>query len=504
MKKSRKHSTDHDQASNAQNSDGSDANGKRRAIHKLAKGRHSLIDPADPLFGLLPEELVIEILAATGDASSVVNWSVTSRRHRRLADDPLLWRRLYEARFGPPLHTGFVQRGKGWQWLYRARACDGRATGTSVGGISTTMDGTPALYWGDLVDRVPHGYGFLAACGAPTQVTTDCYEGDFYKGQCDGYGIRTWPDGDRYEGDYAEGERHGRGVYSWPDGHRYEGGFADDKRHGHGVYTWLNGHRYKGTYISNKRDGHGVYTWPDGAQYKGAYDGDMRHGYGVLTRPDGRRYEGGYANNEKHGRGIRTWPDGKRYEGIYADGLLHGRGVYTWADGTRREVRYRNGKMRGRQCAPIPTVHAPEAIGTTAKMRTTWWWNTAIGVNPRDHVRRAPSPFLVAVPAPDTVIVGLSFFLFRAQKYFFLFFDDNKKCGLLSVLFMQSPVFGARAQIVAWSPVLFVPWKSNGGQFESRQAQTRLCSSPLVARATACRLACGGHPARVDRTQITD
>lgn len=137
MKRPRQHAADDDQADTRAN--------RRRTARQKSRAP---IDLTEPLFDLLPDKLVVGILIATGDVGSVVNWSRTSRRHHNLATDPLLWRRLYETRFGAPLHADFARRSKDWQWFYRARACDGRVAGTSVGEISTTMakSDTPALY----------------------------------------------------------------------------------------------------------------------------------------------------------------------------------------------------------------------------------------------------------------------------------------------------------------------------------------------------------------------
>ncbi|AGO82874.1 Morn repeat domain containing protein [Pandoravirus dulcis] len=329
MKRPHEHLADDDRTDDAQ--DGTRASRRRKTRQR---GR-APIDLTESLFDLLPDELVVDILAATGDVGSIVNWSRTSRRHHDLANDPLLWRRLYETRFGAPLHADFARRDKDWQWLYRARACDGRVAGTSVGEISTTMakSDTPALYWGDLADGVPHGYGLLVAASAASgAATTNYYEGGFYYGEYDGYGRRVWPGGGWHQGDYVANKAHGRGTYTRPNGDRYEGDFVKDKSHGHGVYAWPDGERYVGRYVDNKRHGHGVHTWPDGSRYEGTYVDGARHGRGVYARPDGRRSEVIYRNGKVHGHATHLYPDGSCARGHYVDGNNTGDATMTHGD----------------------------------------------------------------------------------------------------------------------------------------------------------------------------
>jgi hypothetical protein len=264
--------------------------------------------PPSSLWDLLPDELVIWVLA-TAEAEAVAAWSLTSRRHRLLGGDIALWRHLYESRFGSPLHVDFVENAKDWRWLYRARACDGHVAGATAGEIVFAIDGVPALYWGDLVDGLPHGYGLLSAYTVPTGIddtAIDQYEGDFHEGKYHGRGVCVWPAGHRYRGDYANGKKHGHGICTWPDGSRYEGAYVDDKRHGRGVHTWSSGAQYEGDYVQHEMHGYGHYRWPDGARYQGAYMNGKRHAHGMHTWPSGARYEGDYTCDKMHGRGVYT------------------------------------------------------------------------------------------------------------------------------------------------------------------------------------------------------
>ncbi|AVK77163.1 Morn repeat domain containing protein [Pandoravirus macleodensis] len=274
------------------------------------------VGPWSP-FDLLPDELAIDVLVATDDVQSVVNWSCTSWRHHSIGDDPVLWRRMYESRFGRPLHADFVERGKDWRWLYRARACNGRAVEVAVGEVPFGLGRALGLYWGDLVDQTPHGYG-LVTVSVPS--ANYYYEGDFCKGQVDGRGTRVWSNGQRYEGTWSRGEEHGYGVYTWPEGQRYEGDWKGGRKHGYGVLTHACGSRYEG-------------AWKD----------DKRHGHGVQTLADGERYEGDYVRDSAHGQGVRIFPDGWRYDGAFACGWYQGHGVLTDCDGHQLRGRWSRG-----------------------------------------------------------------------------------------------------------------------------------------------------------------
>jgi hypothetical protein len=268
-------------------------------------------------FDLLPDELAIEMLAAVDDIKNVINWSCTSRRHRSLGNDPALWRRMYERRFAAPLHADFVKRGKDWRWLYRARACDGRTIGTTVGEIPFYVGELCGTYRGDLVEGVPHGYGLLIPKDHPDQY----YEGDFCKGRVRGHGVRVWDSGHQHEGAWLDGQQHGHGVYTWPDGSRYEGGWKKGKHNGHGVLTQADGSRYEGDWKGNKRHGRGVQTLANGDRYEGGQVKDAPHGQGIALFADGSGYRGAFANGHYHGYGVLARVDGQKIRGQW----LHGR-----------------------------------------------------------------------------------------------------------------------------------------------------------------------------------
>lgn len=118
----------------------------------------------------------------------------------------------------------------------------GRVAGTPIGEIPSTIDGAPAIYRGDLVDRVPRGYGLppphpqivASDAAAHATATADRYEGDFFPGKIRRLrrlraGRRLYASRPLYWG--GGGKRHGCGTCKWSTGDQYEGATADGIMH---------------------------------------------------------------------------------------------------------------------------------------------------------------------------------------------------------------------------------------------------------------------------------
>lgn len=94
-------------------------------------------------------------------------------------------------------------------------------------------------YYGDWVDNLKHGYGYLKYSN------DDSYEGKFERDLRHGdskileddvslgFGKFTSASGCSYDGDWESDYRHGKGKYRWSNGDSYEGGF-------YGNFTILN------------------------------------------------------------------------------------------------------------------------------------------------------------------------------------------------------------------------------------------------------------------------
>lgn len=310
----------------------------------------------------LPDEIVVAIVIAMGhDVASVARLASTCRRHHALAMDAAVWRRLCEVRFGPALHRRFLDVGKGWRWLYEAQARVG-VGGAKTGAALVNVDGAQWVYWGDLVNGSPHGYGMALAIPrsrtrCPIRMPDDgvvCqpqrrYEGYWQHGSRHGYGAGATGDGHTYDGHWQADTYHGHGVYVWPDGSMHEGAWEEGVRCGRGSMAHSDGDRYEGDWQADQLHGHGVYTWPDGARYEGDWEMDGIT-FGSMVYADGSRYEGDWSDGKRHGYGSCTVAKegggAHRYDGQWQYGALHGYGEDVCPDGTYRGL-HRCGKRHG-------------------------------------------------------------------------------------------------------------------------------------------------------------
>lgn len=175
----------------------------------------------------------------------------------------------------------------------------------------------------------------------------DVYIGGFLGGKFHGKGKLISKNGEiRYEGDYEVGFLHGIGTYYYENDNKngyesYQGSFFRGKRQGYGVLVWKNGVSVEGDFVQDLLNGNGVMTWPDGARYEGAYVNGQREGNGKYTYPDGSCYEGEWKAGNRSGKGTFTyvngwsnigeWRENKPYNGtfrIYIDNKLEYEGGY--------------------------------------------------------------------------------------------------------------------------------------------------------------------------------
>jgi hypothetical protein len=340
---------------------------QQRAISKRSRLAERDTRCASP-FDSLPDELVLAVTMSLLDAKALVAWSLTSRHHYALSMESCVWRHLYQAHFGTPLHVRPAAHGKEWRWLYRARACDGKLPGITVGRVEIvfTDTKTPCVYWGDLIDGAPDGYGLAAALksdwrpdkgadgarpvagfDASAVDASDTYEGMWKCGQTHGYGVRIHPDGQRYAGEYANDRRNGHGTYTWPSGSHYTGEWRDHYSDGCGVYTWPSGARYDGQWRKDRQHGLGTYVGSHGTIYKGHYKKGLRHGAGINVEDDGTRFVGRFKRGRLDGFGFCLWPDGSWYNGGWKANNAQGFGAAGEIDGSKYNGEYEEGERHG-------------------------------------------------------------------------------------------------------------------------------------------------------------
>ncbi|RWW82717.1 hypothetical protein BHE74_00008806 [Ensete ventricosum] len=108
----------------------------------------------------------------------------------------------------------------------------------------------------------------------------DTYEGELYKGRCNGSGVYCFNVRGRYEGDWVDGKYDGHGIESWARGSRYRGQYLQGARHGFGVYRFYDGDSYSGEWVSGQSHGRGMQTCSDGSCYAGEFKCGVKHGLG--------------------------------------------------------------------------------------------------------------------------------------------------------------------------------------------------------------------------------
>lgn len=342
---------------------------------------------SDSLFGRLPDELILHILMLTDDVGAIAAWSLTSRHHYDLAADQSLWRHLSSTHFGPPLHEPPWPEGVDWRWIYRTQSHPARPEGADVGAVWVKCG--RRVYWGDVVDGNPHGFGILLdahrirRCGvlrarvdpagalhAPT-TSGSRRQGHWIHGKMHGDGIKMYSDGTTFQGRWENGHRSLVGTLRFPGKGYYDGECKSHRPHGHGTYVYASGARREGQWDYGRACGEGAETydngdvfvgkWTGGGPYDGTtyiwsngqrYDGEFNsksqsHGRGSMVYANGRHYEGQWLKDHRHGHGIMTYPDGTRYEGQWREGLWHGHGAVAYADGSRYEGQWVNDKRHG-------------------------------------------------------------------------------------------------------------------------------------------------------------
>ncbi|AGO84853.2 Morn repeat domain containing protein [Pandoravirus salinus] len=346
---------------------------------------HEVAEPTfDNHFDRLPDEVILHALMYVADARSLAAWSATSGRHQRLALDNLIWRRLYETHFGTSLFEPPLPPHVNWHWMYQAQSRPARPTGIDVGTLFLA-DGD-RVYWGDVVNGLPHGFGLCinglppvrdgppskpTAAGGRLAYLTQCH---WVHGQMHGIAVETATDGTRVERRWNNGTSEDHGTIAYVSGARYRGALASSLPHGHGVLTLPNGSTVerKWHYLDRiepfangdtniafrKKKGRphaGIYMWADGTRYEGERDeGGRKHGRGVMIYASGAIYEGAWRIGKRHGRGVMIYDDGDRYEGDWCDDMRGGHGTFTWSSGQVYEGSYQQGWRHGPgvvQCA---------------------------------------------------------------------------------------------------------------------------------------------------------
>jgi len=153
-----------------------------------------------------------------------------------------------------------------------------------------------AVYYGDILGKLEHGYGML-----------------------------IYNNGETYIGYFINGEMHGEGRYTWKDGSYYDGHWRCNCKHGKGKYY----HAETGEIESN--------VWFGGERKKEPeviiheviiHDNPQQDGYIEMRDENDHLYKGYIKNGRFEGFGT-LYDDNGFYEGPFCGGKKHGDGHYT-------------------------------------------------------------------------------------------------------------------------------------------------------------------------------
>ena len=84
------------------------------------------------------------------------------------------------------------------------------------------------------------------------------YKGDKINDEFEGKGEMIYFNG-KYDGEWKKGQREGFGIYKYINGEKYIGEWKNDLEEGNGRYLYKNGDIYDGYFIGGKRNGKGLY-----------------------------------------------------------------------------------------------------------------------------------------------------------------------------------------------------------------------------------------------------
>lgn len=198
-------------------------------------------------------------------------------------------------------------------------------------------------YEGNFIKGELNGWGrYISSKGI-------CYEGLFIDGILNGKGEIIKIDENRrkniYKGDIKIFKKEGKGEEKTND-YIYEGDFSKDLKHGNGKIIYNKGDSYEGKFTYGEITGKGFYIWKNNHTYFGDFVGGKMHGKGLYKWTDGNQYEGDYVNNVKEGKGEFKWKDGRIYKGEFKNGRPHGKGLIT-VKGITFDAIFENGKYIG-------------------------------------------------------------------------------------------------------------------------------------------------------------
>lgn len=204
--------------------------------------------------------------------------------------------------------------------------------------------------------------------GKPQVVTENQNHGCVYGNCNDGWGQWKYDNG-YYDGFWFNGKRNGYGLYEWDDVGTYIGFWVDDNMEGYGSYETKSGEIMKGMFHNGQLDGLGeVYNenkeWVLGlykanniqTQYSffensvntGCIAGNCQDKYGEYVWSNGDEFLGFFMNGKPY-LGKYTFSNKDAYYGTFnSQGQFDGQGRFFYSAGGYYGGGFRNGNLDGR------------------------------------------------------------------------------------------------------------------------------------------------------------
>ena len=212
--------------------------------------------------------------------------------------------------------------GKGELYLQNGKKYEGNFIKGELNGWCRYISNKAICYEGLFIDGIMNGKGEIITINDNKKKYI--YKGDIKNFKKEGKGIEKTNEF-IYEGEFFNDLKHGKGKIIFYDNisESYEGEFKNGEITGKGFYIWKNKHTYSGDFLCGKMHGKGLYKWPDGNQYEGDYINGIKEGYGEFKWADGRVYQGPFKSGKQHGNGKLT-VNGTTFDAMFNKGKYMG------------------------------------------------------------------------------------------------------------------------------------------------------------------------------------
>ena len=212
--------------------------------------------------------------------------------------------------------------GKGVLYIQNGKKYEGNFIKGELNGWCRYISNKAICYEGLFIDGILNGKGEIITINENRKKYI--YKGDIRNFKKEGRGIEKTNEF-HYEGEFHNDSKHGKGkiIFYNNSSESYEGDFKNGEITGQGFYTWKNKHTYLGEFLCGKMHGKGLYKWPDGNQYEGEYIYGIKEGFGEFKWADGRVYKGPFIKGKQHGNGKLT-VNGTTFDAVFEKGKYMG------------------------------------------------------------------------------------------------------------------------------------------------------------------------------------